>query len=755
MDACASSPCLNDGECRNLVSSYACTCIAGYRGDTCQVDVDECASQPCAFGSTCIQEDYGFGYKCMSMDEARDDEGPRHRLRRAAKCTSTSCQNGGTCALERGADAVCYCAIGYSGVKCEKKELSVASIARFWGETAYSHDSKHLDNCVQMESDFKLAHDVSCLHLGISTGTCPHVNNQMIKKGVDGAEYGTAHVCGKNRARVVLQNPNKTSSPPIVFLSTPPVSTPNGKDHVETAARVTRLPVQPCPKKSVLNPCKPGSTGPDCKTECKTSGFWEFEFELQHPNTCALQGCSVVSWMVLPQGSFPDYQAGLLKIDINGEWTNLDFNPAFVSGPPAVITQVQTTVDASPVDTRIEGVTASRCLVLMESMTPSTKFVHSTEIIGWLAVRSGTGSFLAGPDSQLAFSAGITPMSSKAQSTPISVNFNYKFSTVPAVFATISAPGTSADVPARAFTGLSMVSDHAAVLIAEGENDCSTSQAPKALPQAISYFALGGLYTAPDLSDLVAYYQKTLTTTVNCTVVSANLNKTLENGCKLGVENEHCQECASSPCQNGGKCVELRSRYGCTCVSGFAGGNCDVVVDTCAMFPCQHGGTCSKSASKPFVCTCAKGWKGTTCGTDKDECISTPCAHNGKCVHGIDTYACNCQSGFGGMNCKDTVSACEKAPCGAVSTTDSKGNIIADHPVKKCVATGTKPYYQCQCSSGWKSGAAGKCEINMQECASKPCMNGGACSDKVSGFSCACLTGFVGNRCETDVDECA
>ena len=43
---CSSSPCRNDGLCslqQTSSSGFECTCSAGYTGDTCDEDIDECS----------------------------------------------------------------------------------------------------------------------------------------------------------------------------------------------------------------------------------------------------------------------------------------------------------------------------------------------------------------------------------------------------------------------------------------------------------------------------------------------------------------------------------------------------------------------------------------------------------------------------------------------------------------------------------------------------------------------------------------
>ena len=35
-------------------------------------------------------------------------------------------------------------------------------------------------------------------------------------------------------------------------------------------------------------------------------------------------------------------------------------------------------------------------------------------------------------------------------------------------------------------------------------------------------------------------------------------------------------ECSSSPCRNGGACIDAVNTYSCNCVSGYKGDNCEI-----------------------------------------------------------------------------------------------------------------------------------------------------------------------------------
>ena len=159
-----------------------------------------------------------------------------------------------------------------------------------------------------------------------------------------------------------------------------------------------------------------------------------------------------------------------------------------------------------------------------------------------------------------------------------------------------------------------------------------------------------------------------------------------------------------------------------------------------------------------FHCMCQLGFSGWRCETDDDECSSTPCHNDARCSDSnsdssIDagTYQCECVHGYTSGesgNCDIDVDECASAPC-------QNGATCADSTTNTSVPTGG---YRCLCVDGYTSGTCeyfpvvesyaascaitlssdaispgdGNCAVDVDECASQPCQNGGVCKESVS-----------------------
>jgi len=71
--------------------------------------------------------------------------------------------------------------------------------------------------------------------------------------------------------------------------------------------------------------------------------------------------------------------------------------------------------------------------------------------------------------------------------------------------------------------------------------------------------------------------------------------------------------CHSDPCMMGSNCVDIDNGYLCQCLPGWTGQNCSQDVDECASSPCQNGGICTTPEFNSYLCDCADGWAGVTC----------------------------------------------------------------------------------------------------------------------------------------------
>lgn len=62
---CDSQPCYNGATCIDGKNNFTCKCPSSWKGRTCQEDVDECLNSTCQNGGTCINLQGSFECECM------------------------------------------------------------------------------------------------------------------------------------------------------------------------------------------------------------------------------------------------------------------------------------------------------------------------------------------------------------------------------------------------------------------------------------------------------------------------------------------------------------------------------------------------------------------------------------------------------------------------------------------------------------------------------------------------------------------
>ncbi|XP_074614661.1 uncharacterized protein LOC141874349 [Acropora palmata] len=116
-------------------------------------------------------------------------------------------------------------------------------------------------------------------------------------------------------------------------------------------------------------------------------------------------------------------------------------------------------------------------------------------------------------------------------------------------------------------------------------------------------------------------------------------------------------ECSSSPCLNGGTCVNGKRTFSCICPPTHKGKTCEEF-DECSSSPCMNGGTCRDGANN-FTCSCPSPYYGQRC-QDFDDCHSNPCQNGGTCMDALHNFTCTCTSVYAGQLCEVLVgSSCK------------------------------------------------------------------------------------------------
>ena len=99
---------------RSLVAALTCYCVPGYTGTYCQIDIDECLSQPCAArNATCVDGLNAYECRCPAGYAGE------HCQIDIDECASSPCMHAGSECVDRVDGFYCRCAPGYTGPTCE------------------------------------------------------------------------------------------------------------------------------------------------------------------------------------------------------------------------------------------------------------------------------------------------------------------------------------------------------------------------------------------------------------------------------------------------------------------------------------------------------------------------------------------------------------------------------------------------------------------------------------------------------------
>jgi hypothetical protein len=158
--------------------SYRCNCTAGWTGENCGDDIDECASAPCQNGGGCLSSNENSVDAMVAADVHRCDCEKGWTGENCAddvdECTSAPCMNGATCVESTASDVVpvdafsCSCADGFANGVCQYDD-QLDQYEELCNKTLGAQCNIDVDECQSNPCQ----NEGTCLATGISNWQVP------------------------------------------------------------------------------------------------------------------------------------------------------------------------------------------------------------------------------------------------------------------------------------------------------------------------------------------------------------------------------------------------------------------------------------------------------------------------------------------------------------------------------------------------------------------------------------------------------
>ncbi|OPJ67245.1 sushi, nidogen and EGF-like domain-containing protein 1 isoform A [Patagioenas fasciata monilis] len=683
-------PCLNGGKCiEDCITgnpSYTCSCLAGFTGKRCHIDVDECLSHPCQNGATCLNGAGSFSCRCLPGFRGTNCESEE------LPCEGRECQNGGSCQAANGT-ATCLCQPGYTGTECQTEVNECESSPCLNG----GHCVDLVDNftCVCLEpfvgqrcqTDSSSCEDRSCRNRQTCNYIRPGRYICTCSPGYYGnnCQYGGPHVPG-----ACLSQPCQ-----------------NAGNCLET-------------EQGYVCECQEGYSGQDCRDKLSEG------CECRNGGSC-LEG-NVTICQCLPGffGLLCEFEVTTTPCNMNTQCPDGGYCMEYGGSYLCVCHTDYGTNHTMPSPCDSEPcLNGGSCEVHDDS--------YSCEC--------PRGFF--GKHCEKAKPQFCSPGPCRNGGTCREADGEYHCS-CPYRFTgkhcEIGKPDPCASGPCQ--NGGTCFH-----YIGKYKCDCPLGYAgrhceivpspcfPSPCENGATCEDLGRGYTC---TCPVGYVGKHCQSEVDCGIPSevkhaqASFNSTkvgslAEYQCELGYtlsqhnhprvcslpgvwsdppECDEIDECHSQPCLNGGRCKDRVAEFLCLCELGYTGHRCELDVNECQSEPCKNGGTCQDLPGS-FACFCPEGFVGTQCETEVDACESSPCRNGGECESYRGSYLCVCPEGFFGYHCETASDPCFSSPCG------SRGYCLPSNGTHSCT---------CKVSYTGKSCEKVKRNVNNKNDISRPIM---------------------------------
>ncbi|XP_051928957.1 sushi, nidogen and EGF-like domain-containing protein 1 isoform X1 [Hippocampus zosterae] len=545
VDECASLPCQNGGTCIDLVNSFSCQCPPGYTGSLCETDVDECRDGLCLNGALCVQTAANFtcvclpGYTGVLCQTERD------------KCNSQPCLNGGQC-INHGSNFTCICPAPFTGVVCESELMEL----QFNSTVSQNQTEECLCQnggvCVDSNGTCKCPASYTGLYCQFEVTQMPCSNNHPCPDGGPCLEYGGAYLCTCQ-------------------------TSPAERDQQDFYPYVQ--PRSVCDSTPCLNGgyCYERDGGYTC--QC-AHGHWGKHCEKVRLNTCASGPCR--------NGGSCREEAGSYRCVCPYRFTG------------------------------------KHCEVGKPDPCASSPCVNGGTCFHYIGkYKCECTDFFTGRHCEVNTGTAMHRHAEVGCGPPLQVDHaEVQFSsTLPGSVAIYLCRAGYVAVPRATQSVCGVQGDWSQPPVCEELNECSSEPCVN----GGTCHNHGESYVC-DCEQ--GYSGKQCQTDINeCLSEPCKNGGTCENQpgsylchCPAGLKGRHCQteqdSCESNPCLNGGVCRAYKRTYMCTCKDGFFGDQCQMLEDPCVLHPCGSRGECRSDRRGNYNCVCKAGHTGKDCEKD-------------------------------------------------------------------------------------------------------------------------------------------